>query len=571
VTYRQLREKWLKFYEEKNHAIIQSSGILPDGDASVLFINSGMHPLVPYLMGQKHPLGKRLANIQKCIRTGDIDEVGDNTHITFFEMMGNWSLGDYFKKDKIKWSWEFVTGKEWLDIPPEKIAVTVFEGDDIAPRDEESAKLWHEVGVPKDRIFYLGKSENWWQLPSGTGPCGPCSEVYYDTGKKSCGKSCNPACNCGKFVEIGNDVFMEFIIDKVGEKPRPAVQKNVDTGFGLERILCLINGHDNVYDSELFTGALEIIGTKCKAARVIAEHTRAAIVLIADGVVPNNTGQGYVLRRLIRRAVRYANQLKFNNFQALITCYTSILGEFYPELNDTDNITRVFTDEVEKFERTLERGLREFNKLKELDGKVAFRLYETFGFPLEFTQELAAERGVTFSIEEFNNEKNKHTKMSQTASAGSFKGGLADTTGETTRLHTANHLLLEVLRRNFGKSVFQKGSNITPERLRFDFTLDHKMTDVEIKKIEREVNELINLNLPVTFKEMSPSAAEKIGAIGTFGARYGDIVKVFFVGDQSIEICGGPHIANTSELGKFIIQKEESAGTGIRRIKAILD
>ncbi|MCL2587454.1 MAG: alanine--tRNA ligase [Firmicutes bacterium] len=570
MTYKQLKELWFKFYRERGHAIIPSASVVPDGDASVLFINSGMHPLVPYLMGEAHPLGVRLANVQKCIRTGDIDDVGDATHTTFFEMMGNWSMGDYFKEDKIKWSWEFVTGKDWLNISPKKIAVTVFKGDEIAPRDEESVKLWLSVGVPKERIYFLGKADNWWQLPNGTGPCGPCTEMHFITDKKPCGEKCDPACDCGRFVEIANDVFMEYIIDSPGAKPRKAKQQNVDTGYGLERILYLINGYEHVYQSELFNGALKIIGSTCKSGRVIAEHTRASIVLIADGVTPNNTGQGYILRRLIRRAVRYAHQLNFKDYPALINNFSGILGEFYPEIQASEKITKVFMDEVSKFEKTLERGLKEFNKLKTLDGKTAFKLYETYGFPLEFTQELAAEKGMTFSIDEYNAEKDKHTKMSQTASAGAFKGGLADTSGETTKLHTANHLLLEVLRRNFGKTVMQKGSNITPERLRFDFTLDHKMTEDEIKKVEKETNELIQKNLSVTYKEMSLKDAEKINAIGAFGAKYGDVVKVFFIGEDSIEICGGPHVQNTSELGIFKIQKEESAGAGIRRIKATL-
>ena len=559
---------WLDFYRARGHVIIPSAPVVPDGDASVLFINSGMHPLVPYLMGQKHPAGVRLANIQKCIRTGDIDDVGDATHMTFFEMMGNWSLGDYFKEDKIKWSWEFVTGKDYLGFAPEKIFVTCFEGDEVSPRDEESARIWQSVGVPKERIFFLGKKDNWWQLPNGTGPCGPCTEMHFDTGK-GCKKICNPACDCGRFIEIANDVFMEFIIDAPGAKPRPASQKNVDTGYGLERVLCLVNGHDNVYDSEIFDGALKLVGSKCTAGKIVAEHTRAAVILIGDGVIPANTGQGYVLRRLIRRAVRYAQQLSFSNYRALIQNFADILGEFYPEVRD-ERIVKTFMDEVAKFERTLERGLREFGKLKELNGAVAFKLYETYGFPVEFTMELAKEKGMTFCIDEFNAEKQKHTKASQTASAGAFKGGLADVSGETTKLHTANHLLLEVLRRQFGKTVTQKGSNITPERLRFDFTIDHKLTNEELAKVEAEVNAIIKKNLPVTFKEMTIADAEKIGAIGTFTAKYGDLVKVFFIGDESKEFCGGPHVSNTSELGTFKIVKEESVSAGIRRIKAQL-
>ena len=582
LSYKQLRKMWLEFYESRGHAVIESASVVPDGDASVLFINSGMHPLVPYLMGEKHPKGVRLANIQKCIRTGDIDDVGDDTHMTFFEMMGNWSLGDYFKEDKIRWSWEFVTGAKYLGIDPSRIAITVFAGDEVAPRDEESAKLWRDVGVPSERIFYLGAKENWWQLPNGTGPCGPCSEMHFIRDVDACGEKCDPACDCGRYVEIGNDVFMEYVIHEPNTPPGVARQKNVDTGFGLERILCLVNGNSNVYESELFEGAFEHIRTHSnlgrqvvaptKAMRVLAEHTRAALVLISDGVVPKNTGQGYVLRRLIRRAVRYAQNLGCQKevYTALMSFFVGMLGEFYPNMREPHNHD-IFMDEVNKFEKTLAKGLREFDKIEKLDGATAFKLYETYGFPVEFTQELARERGMTFDMAEFELAKRGHTQKSQTANVGAFKGGLADTSGETTKLHTATHLLLEVLRRNFGKGVVQKGSNITPERLRFDFTIDRKLTGEELAKVEFEVNELISKNLPVTHKEMSPSEADTIGAVGTFGHKYGDVVKVYFIGErESIEICGGPHVQSTSELGVFKIQKEESVSAGVRRIKAIL-
>ena len=594
---------WLNFYSTRAHAVIPSAPVVPENDASVLFINSGMHPLVPYLMGQKHPAGVRLANVQKCIRTGDIDDVGDATHMTFFEMLGNWSLGDYFKKEKIAWSWEFLTDPRYLAIDKDKIFVTCFEGDNVAPRDIESAKLWMELGVPKERIFFLPKSENWWQLPNGTGPCGPSSETHL-LRAKTCGKKCDPSCSCGAYIEIGNDVFMEFIIDKVGAVPRPAQQKNVDTGYGLERLLCMINGFDNVYESEVFQPAIKIVEknsgkpypsradfcSETKAFRVLVEHLRTAVVIIADGVTPNNTGQGYVLRRLIRRAVRFAHQLgcRADVYPALLDNFIKFLGEFYPEIIlSKDKIKTTFMEEVDKFEKTLEKGLREFAKViqfvhtpklgqkdaMEFSGKTAFRLYETYGFPLEFTQELCAENNLMVNLAEYDEAKTKHAQLSQTASAGAFKGGLADTSGETTKLHTVTHILLSVLRKMFG-DVKQKGSNITPERLRFDFTLDHKMTDEEIKKAETLVNEIIAKNLAVTCREMPIKDAEALGAIGTFVGKYGDLVKVYSVGEGdhccSRELCGGPHVTNTSELGTFKITKEESAGAGIRRIKATL-
>jgi len=572
LSYQQLRKMWLDFLADKDHAIIPSAPIVPENDASTLFTTAGMQPLVPFLLGETHPAGKRIANIQRCVRTNDIEEVGDNTHLTFFEMMGNWSLGDYFKREKVAWSYEFLTGKEYLGIPSDKICVTCFEGDKAAPKDTECAEFWKEQGVPEKRIYFLPKSENWWAMASGLGPQGPCSEMFFDQTGKDCKKGCNPSCGCGRFVELGNDVYMQFVVDKVGEPARLAVQKNVDTGWGLERVLCFVNGGSNVYQTELFAPALEIIGGNSKEARILAEHTRAACMIICDGVLPSNSGAGYVLRRLIRRAVRMANKLSFTKYDELIKFFNSYL------VFDCAAVTKVYLDEVAKFASTLETGLKEFEKVvsflkgTELSGKTAFRLYETYGFPIEVTRELALERGLTVNMVEYEAAREKHVKESQaaSASAGAFKGGLADSGEATARLHTATHLLLAALREMFGTGVVQRGSNITPERLRFDFSLDRKVEPDALAKIEAWVNQVIKKNLAVKVTEMTVDEAKKLGAVGVFGDRYGDRVKVYSVGGVSCEICGGPHAGATGELGKFKILKEESVAAGVRRIKAVL-
>jgi len=591
LTYHQLREMWLGFLREKGHAVIPSASVVPENDASTLFTTAGMQPLVPYLLGETHPAGKRIANIQRCIRTNDIDEVGDISHLTFFEMMGNWSLGDYFKKEKIAWSYEFLTSPKYLAIPQDRIHVTCFEGDKVndggdcvastgftsrIPRDEECAQYWHEQGIPKDRIHFFPKSENWWAVAGGVGPQGPCSEMFFHTDSCKCGKKCkcNPAENCGCFVELGNDVYMQYVVEKTGSPCIIAKQQNVDTGWGLERILCFVNGQKSVYETELFAPAIEIVGENSVPARIVAEHTRAACVIISDGVVPSNTGAGYVLRRLIRRAVRMANKLNVPRdvFEKLINFYNTYL-EF-----DRGNVTKIFLDEVTRFEKTLETGLKEFEKVigylktKELSGKTAFRLYETYGFPIELTQELAKERGLTINMTEYDEAKVKHAAASAAASAaaGAFKGGLSSTGDATTRLHTATHILLAVLREKFGSDVTQKGSNITPERLRFDFNLNRKVEKTELDEIERRVNEVIARNLDITMCEMTVADAKKSGATGVFDSRYGERVKVYSIGDFTSEICGGPHAANTGNLGIFKIQKEESVAAGVRRIKAVL-
>lgn len=583
ISYHELRKMWFDFYQSHDHKVIPSASLVPENDGSVLFTTAGMQPLVPFLLGEKHPAGKRLCDIQKCVRTGDIDEVGDGSHLTFFEMMGNWSLGDYFKKEKVAWSYDFLTNPKYLGLDKNRIGVTAFEGDEVAPRDNEVAEYWQQVGIPKNRIWFLPKSENWWQLASGTGPCGPDSEMFYDTGKAPCSPTCNPSCNCGKYVEIGNDVYMQYVIYEKDGKAMPAKQRNVDTGMGLERLLCFVNGYQTVYDSELFAPAIKIVGEDCglvyadnlKQFRVLVEHTRAATMILSDGVVPAPTGQGYVLRRLIRRAVRMANQLGCTRdvYVRLIQFYRDFFKGIY---TIDDNVTKTYLDEVDKFSKTIEQGIREFNKIlpylkdKVLSGKTAFRLYETFGFPIELTQELAAEHGLTINMEEFEVAKNKHSELSHTASAGTFKGGLADTSEETACLHTATHLLLAGLKKLLGNEVRQKGSNITPERLRFDFNCDHKLTSDEIAFLEKFVNDAIQRKLPVTMQEMSLKEAQTLGAEGSFANKYGERVKVYSIGDVSMEICGGPHAHNTADLVSFKIIKEESSSAGIRRIKAVI-
>jgi alanyl-tRNA synthetase len=587
ITYDELRGMWLDFYKTHGHAIIPSAPVVPENDGSVLFTTAGMHPLVPFLLGEPHPMGNRLCNIQKCIRTGDIDEVGDKSHLTFFEMMGNWSLGDYFKKEKVAWSFEFLTDRKYLGFPVDKISVTAFEGDEVAPRDTEVAKYWEEVGIPKERIYFLPKSENWWGLPTGTGPCGPDSEMFYDTGAPKCSETCNPSCSCGKYIEIGNDVYMQYVIKNAGEKALLAPQKNVDTGMGLERLLCLINGYKTVYDSEIFAPAIKIAAEFCdkkyedniKEFRVLAEHTRAAAVIIGDGVVPAPTGQGYVLRRLIRRAVRMAKKLDCSDavYEKLLTYYIDFLGKYYTNLSENkESIIKTFTDEVKKFNKTIEQGIKEFNKIAayikdgKFSGKTAFRLYETYGFPIELTTELANEKGLTVDADEFNAAKQKHSEQSHTASAGTFRGGLADAGGSTACLHTATHLLLAGLKKLLGEKTEQRGSNITPERLRFDFNCDRKLTDADIKFLEDFVNGAISKKIPVVCEEMPLDEAKRGGAEGIFANKYGGIVKVFKIGNISYEICGGPHAKNTADLVKFKITKEESSSAGIRRIKAVL-
>ncbi len=591
ITSQYLRDKYLGFFKERGHAVIKSASLIPENDPSVLFTTAGMHPLIPYLLGQKHPNGTRLTDVQKCVRTGDIDDVGDDSHLTFFEMLGNWSLGDYFNRESIKWSYEFLTSPEYLGLDVNRLSVTVFAGDDDAARDEDSARVWQECGIPKERIYYMPKKNNWW-IAGTTGPCGPDTEIFWDTGKPACGKDCNPSCDCGKYLEIWNNVFMQFNRQADGTY-LPLVQKNVDTGMGLERTVCVLNGMKSVYDIDLFQGALEkiqqlsgkIYGTDdktTKAMRVIADHVRTATFLLGDpvGVTPSNVDQGYVLRRLIRRAVRMANSLDMpkGSIAQIAEVYINVYKDAYTEL--TENASKIVDElnkEEEKFSKTLVSGEKEFLKvISHIQGSVvpggtAFKLYDTFGFPVEMTIELAAENGFTVDVEGFKTKFAEHQAKSHAGSEQRFKGGMAEGGGqETTFLHTATHLLQAALRRVLGDEVKQKGSNITPERLRFDFSFGRPMTAEEIAETERLVNEAIARKLPITCEEMTVEEARKTGAIGLFGDRYGEVVKVYTMGDFSKEICGGPHADNTGDLAHFVITKEQSSSGGVRRIKAEL-
>ena len=568
--------------------MIPSASLIPENDPSVLFTTAGMHPLIPYLMGQKHPKGNRLCDVQKCVRTGDIEEVGDDSHLTFFEMLGNWSLGDYFNHQSIAWSYEFLTSKQYLGLDPDRISVTVFAGDEDAPRDDDSAAVWQQCGIPKERIFYLPKKNNWW-IAGTTGPCGPDTEIFWDTGKPACGENCDPSCDCGKYLEIWNNVFMQYNKQADGSY-LPLAQKNVDTGMGLERTVCVLNGYKSVYDIDLFADALEKIqqlsGKKyddnVKSMRIIADHVRTATFLLGDpvGVVPSNVDQGYVLRRLIRRAVRMANSLGMakGSIAEIAKVYVQVYKDAYPELTqNADKIVEELNKEEEKFSKTLVAGEKEFFKVishisgKTVPGGTAFKLYDTFGFPVEMTVELAAENGYTVDVEGFRQKFAEHQAKSHAGSEQRFKGGMAEGGGiETVYLHTATHLLQAALRRVLGDEVKQKGSNITPERLRFDFSFGRPMTKEEIEKTEVLVNQAIEQNLPITCEEMPVEDARKTGAIGLFGDRYGEVVKVYSMGDFSKEICGGPHAASTGELGKFVITKEQSSSAGVRRIKAEL-
>lgn len=588
---KQLRSMWINFFKEKGHAYIPSASLVPENDPSVLFTTAGMHPLVPYLLGEKHPCGKRLVDIQKCVRTGDIDEVGDDYHCTFFEMLGNWSLGDYFKEEKIPWSFEFLTSPKYLDIPKEQLAVTVFAGDETAPRDMVSFNAWRKCGIPEDKIFFLPKEHNWWILASGVGPCGPDSEMFIDTGKPKCSENCNPSCSCGKYIEIGNDVYMEFVKKTKDGKVLPNPQKNVDTGFGFDRLLYISNGLESVYDSEIFKPIINKIeklsGIEYEAnnetkrnMRIIADHIRASVFIICDGVTPLNVGQGYVLRRLLRRAINCASRLGLegSKLAELVAVVVDIYKETYPELEERKKfIEETILQESEKFSKTLQQGIKEFEKVSsfckdgKLSGKTAFRLYDTFGFPFELTKELATEKGLTINEQEYEEAYKIHQEKSKANNDKVFKGGLADTSEQTTRLHTAAHLLQAGLKTLISSDIHQKGSNITAERLRFDFNCDHKLTDEEKKKLEDFVNDAIKRDIPVVCEEMPLEEAKKQGAVGIFDNKYGDKVKVYTIGDVSKEICGGPHAKHTGELKNFKIVKEESSSAGVRRIKAIIN
>jgi len=575
----EIRNKYIKFFEENNHKYIPSAPLIPENDPSVLFTTAGMHPLVPYLLGQKHPAGTRIVDYQKCLRTVDIDDVGDNRHLTFFEMLGNWSLGDYFKEESIKMSYEFLT--KWLNIPNEKLSVTCFEGDSDAPRDEISANIWEKVGIPKERIYFLPKENNWW-IAGETGPCGADTEIFYDTGKEKCGENCDPACDCGKYVEIWNNVFMEYYRDQEG-RYTPLEQKNVDTGFGLERVAMLLQGKKTPFEIELFSPVMDKLLELAKndnisSRRIAAEHLRASMLLIADGARPSNVDRGYILRRLIRRAIRHIHKLEINieELATLENIYFEILGEMYPELiQNKEIIKNVLEEEKNKFMKTLENGEKELNKeIKNCNGKISsevvFRLYETYGYPIEMTEELAKEHGIDIEKDKIEELFKKHQEMSRLGGEQKFKGGLGAQTEQTIKYHTATHLLHKALQIVLGEHAKQKGSNITDERLRFDFSHGEKVNAEQLKHVEQIVNEQIEKGLSVSFEEMTLEEAKESGATGLFENKYGDKVKVYTIGDFSKEICGGPHVENTKTLGRFEIKKEEASSSGVRRIKAIL-
>lgn len=585
----ELREKYLKFFASKGHTIIPSASLVPENDASVLFTTAGMHPLVPYLLGQEHPGGSRLANVQKCIRTGDIEEVGDDTHLTFFEMLGNWSLGDYFKKEAIQWSFEFLTGKDYLNIPLERLAVTCFAGDEDAPRDTESAEIWKSLGVPEHRISFLPKEKNWWAA-GDVGPCGPDTEMHYwiDDGTPP-SREYDPG--EPRWVEIWNDVFMQFERKSDGSLV-PLPKNNVDTGMGLERVLTVMNGQRSVYDTELFKPLFDVIGLQqeimtgdeVRKARVIADHIKAAAFIIGDGVEPSNKDRGYVLRRLLRRAMVFGRLLNLQGqwLKALVGKVMEIYAESYPTLaSDSDRIFTVVEAEQKKFGATLEKGLKEFEKAvqnnQHITGTDAFNLYQTYGFPWELTRDLAIQAGQSPDEQEFKQEFKKHQDLSRTASAGDFKGGLANHNEKTVWFHTVTHLMHRALRDVLGNDVFQRGSNITEERTRFDFNYPTKLTDEQKKHVEDLVNKWLKQDLLVK-REMVPlEEARRRGAIGLFGEKYADTVSIYEMYDRntgevvSLEFCGGPHVEHTGVIpGTFKIAKEEAVSAGMRRIKGIL-
>jgi len=584
----EIRQRFLKFFEKREHSVIPSASLVPENDPSVLFNTAGMQPLVPYLLGQRHPSGAKIVGVQKCVRTTDIDEVGDNTHLTFFEMLGNWSLGDYFKEEAINWSYEFLTNKEeGLGLDPSRLYVTVFEGNNDAPRDEESFEIWKAIFKkagfdPEKRIFFMSAKSNWWS-PGENGPCGPDSEMFYDvTGELIKGMTKEEfiqADDKQKIVEIWNDVFMEYE-KKDGKVIGKLVQRNVDTGAGLERLTVMMQGKDNVYETDLFEGLMAKIKElssvdNLKSRRIIADHIRSAVFLISDGVVPSNTDAGYILRRIIRRAARHLHLLNIEE-GSLINLVNMVIEQYcdiYKNIKEkSEQIKEEIKKEEEKFKKTLGQGLKQFEKISgDISGKDAFVLFSTYGFPIEMTQEIAQEKKLAVDIVGFEEEMKKHQELSQTASAGKFKGGLGGDDENSTKLHTATHMLLAALREVFGPDIYQKGSNITPERLRFDFNYPEKMTPEQLKQVEDIVNQKIQESISVEMKEMAKEEALKVSKTSFDPSKYGDTVKVYSIGDFSIELCGGPHVENTSELGYFKIKKEEASSAGVRRIKAVLE
>ncbi len=594
MTARELRRLYIDFFISHDHVEISGKSLMPENDPTVLFTTAGMHPLVPYLLGEPHPAGKRLVNYQKCIRTVDIENVGDQSHLTSFEMLGNWSLGDYFKREAITMSYEFLTDPKWLNIPSDILSVTVFEGDEHAPADKESAAVWRSLGIPDERIYYLPAEDNWWGPAGKTGPCGPDTEMFIDTGAEPCGPDCKPGCGCGKYFEIWNDVFMEY--NKTGEGTfEPLERKCVDTGMGVERTIAMLQGKQSVYQTELLQPLIgkieELSGKKYGgnddtdiSIRIVADHIKTAVFILGDDaqIRPSNLGQGYILRRLIRRAIRHGRKLGIGEgaLKTPVQSVVEIYGDVYPELTEKqDFILEELKAEEDRFLGTLRKGEHEFEKLlpnlkknprKTVPGRVAFKLYDTYGFPIELTEELAEEHGLSVDREGFDKAYEKHQEMSKQSAEKSFKGGLADHTDATTRLHTATHLLHKALHIVLGDHVQQKGSNITPERLRFDFSHPQKMTSDEIQEVERIVNEQIEAAHDVSVDVMTVEQATEKGAFAFFNEKYGEKVKVYSIGGFSKEVCGGPHVNNTKELGKFKITKEQSSSSGVRRIRAVL-
>jgi alanyl-tRNA synthetase len=595
MTGLELKRRYLAFFRGKGHAEISGKSLIPENDPTVLFTTAGMHPLVPYILGEPHPAGRRLTDVQRCIRTGDIEEVGDRHHLTFFEMLGNWSLGDYFKQEAIGFSYEFLTSKEWLGFDPGLLSVTVFAGDDAVPADEEAASAWRALGIPRERIYFLGREDNWWGPAGQTGPCGPDTEMFIDTGSPPCSPDCRPGCKCGKYFEIWNDVFMQYNKTADGRYLNLS-QKTVDTGMGVERTCAMLQGRQTVFETEMLQPILDAVqsatgaryGQDASADRsmsIIADHIRSSVFILGDenGVKPSNLGRGYILRRLIRRSIRHARKLAAGSGILAAPARAAIESgrESYPQLeHNRELILSELALEEKRFLTTLQKGEHEFEKILPglqhnpapvVPGEVAFRLYDTYGFPIELTQELAAERGLAVDLAGFQESFQKHQEKSKSGAEKAFKGGLADSSELTRRLHTATHLLHQALRQVLGTHVQQKGSNITPERLRFDFSHPKPMTEEELRRVESLVNEQIRRDLPVSFQTMTLEQARASGAIALFGEKYEELVKVYTIGDFSKEVCGGPHVEHTGELGRFVIQKEQSSSAGVRRIRAVLE
>ena len=586
---KELREMYLKYFKDKEHSVIASASLFPEDDPTVLFTSAGMHPLVPYLLGQPHPEGKRLTNVQKCVRTTDIEEVGDTTHLTFFEMLGNWSLGDYWKKEAIIWSYEFLTSRKYLGFNPEKLSVTVFAGDEDSPRDDEAAEAWRSVGIPDERIYFLGKDDNWW-IAGNTGPCGPCTEMFIEVDEiPKCSPDCRPGCNCGHFVEVWNDVFMSYrkLDDGTYE---PLKMNSIDTGMGVERTIAMVQGVQTVFDTEFFIPLIEYVKQLSskeeyseeddRLIRIIVDHVRSAVMIMADDrkIGPSNVEQGYIVRRILRKAIHSADRLGIGHgfMNSLAEIVIDMFKDLYGEVKrNKEFIMSSLKDEETKFRKTLTKAIRKFDKVYNDTGTItggdAFLLFTSFGLPLEMTRDLAEEKGIQIDMDEFTKQFEEHREISRTATQGKFKGGLAEHSEKIVKLHTATHLLQEALRRVLGDEVTQNGSNITEERLRFDFTFSRKLTPEEIKQVEKLVNEIIAQNIEVAQQFMPYDDAIAKGALAFFKENYGETVSVYSVGDFSMELCGGPHVERTGVLKKFRIVKQKSIGLGLMRIRAVLE